>query len=126
MTQLLRLQTIRDPRGNLTVAEKLEFPIRRAYWLHGIDTHAKRGGHAHRKLHRLMIAAAGSFQVTYRTKGWQDIRLDTPEWALVIPPLVWIELNDFAPGSTCLVLASEEHDEADCIRDFTEFVRLTR
>lgn len=126
MNQLLRLQTIRDPRGNLTVAEKLPFAIKRAYWLHAIDPNAARGGHAHRALHRLMIAVSGSFKVTYRTKGWENIQLDTPEWALVIPPLVWIELNDFSPGSTCLVLASEEHNEADCIRDFAEFLRLIR
>lgn len=126
MNKLMRLQTIRDPRGNLTVAEKLPFQIRRAYWLHGIDAKAARGGHAHRALHRLMIAVSGGFKVTYRTRGWQDVRLDTPEWALVIPPLVWIELSEFSPGAVCLVLASEEHDEKDCIRDFGEFVRLSR
>lgn len=124
--QLHRLQTIRDPRGNLTVAEKLSFSIRRAYWLHAIDVKAMRGGHAHRKLHRLMIAVAGSFRVTYRTKGWTDIQLDTPEWALSIPPMVWLELRNFTPGSVCLVLASEEHDEADCIRDFSEYLRAAR
>lgn len=126
MSKILRLQTIRDPRGNLTVAEKLPFQIRRAYWLHGIDVNATRGGHAHRALHRLMIAVTGGFKVEYRTRGWQDVRLDTPEWALVIPPMVWIELSEFTPGAVCLVLASEEHDEKDCIRDFGEFVRLTR
>jgi hypothetical protein len=124
--QLSRLHSVRDARGCLTVAEKLAFPIRRAYWLHDVDVRAMRGGHAHRKLERLMVAVAGSFTVTYKQQGWQDVRLDTPEWGLWIPPLVWIELKNFAPGSVCLVLASEEHDERDCIRDFGELVRLTR
>lgn len=126
MNEVIDLDVHADARGTLTVAERLPFPIRRAYWLHGIDVEATRGGHAHRALHRLMIAVNGSFKVSIRSRGWRDVRLNTPNRGLLIHPLTWIELSEFSPGAVCLVLASEEHDESDCIRDFTEFVRLSR
>jgi hypothetical protein len=120
----MKLQTIKDARGSLTVAEKLPFPIKRAYWLHGIDVDAMRGGHAHRKLRRLMVAVSGRFQVSAKHgRHWNDVVLQDPSEGLLIEPMTWIELAEFSPGAVCLVLASEEHDEADCIRDFTEFTR---
>lgn len=120
------LKTIRDSRGSLTVAEKLPFPIRRVYWLHGIDVRATRGGHAHKALRRVMVAASGSFKVKTRIRGWDNRTLSDPSDGLVIEPMTWVELSDFSPGAVCLVLASEEHDEADCIRDFETFLKARR
>lgn len=117
----IRLQTISDARGNLTVAEKLTFPIRRAYWLHSVDPLAKRGGHAHRKLDRLMIAVHGRFLLSV---DGSFIVMNNPSVAIHLPPMAWVELSEFSADAVCLVLASEEHDEADCIRDFDEFRRL--
>lgn len=124
----MKLQTITTTRSKLTVAEKLPFPIKRAYWLHGIDVATDRPGHAHRGLRRLMVAISGSFKVKTCTRGvrWNDLVLNNPAEALLIEPMTWVELSQFTPKAVCLVLASEEHDEADCIRDFTEFVRASR
>jgi len=33
---------------------------------------------------------------------------------------------DFSSGAICLVLASEEYDESDYIRDYNEFIREKR
>ncbi len=121
MVTLVPLKTISDSRGRLTVAEKLPFQIRRSYWLHGVDVAAMRGGHAHRALHRLMVAVSGGFTVN---ADGEEVRLDYPGIGLLIPPMHWLELLDFTPGAVCMVLASEEHDEADCIRDRAEFERL--
>lgn len=124
--KVAQLEIHKDHRGCLTVAEKLPWQIKRAYWLHGIDEAATRGGHAHRALHRVMVAVSGGFTVTYRERGWETARLEDATVGLFIPPLTWIELSDFTPKAVCLVLASEEHDEADCIRDFQEFLQLRR
>lgn len=118
---LTPLKSIRDARGCLTVAEKLPFDFKRAYWLTGIDPNAIRGGHAHRALRRLMVAVSGSFLA--RIDG-EEIPLSHPSIGLFIEPMQWVELHSFSPNAVCLVLASEEHDEADCIRDRTEFDRL--
>jgi hypothetical protein len=123
----LNLKTISDLRGRLTVIEKLPFDIKRVYYLHHIDTHSERGGHAHRALKRLMVAVNGSFILKMRDKsGWHEITMDSPETGIFINPLEWLELSNFSEGAVCLVLASEEHDEADCIRDFKVFKNLCK
>lgn len=118
---MVSLKTVTDGRGSLTVIERLPFEIKRIYYLHSITPGSVRGGHAHRKLHRLMAAVNGRFAVTI---GGGEVELYRPDMGLFIPPMAWIELNDFSDGAICLVLASEEHDEADCIRDYEEFKRL--
>lgn len=116
---MVKLKTIRDPRGCLTVAEGLPFPVKRVYLLHHIT--GPRGGHAHKQLDRLLIAVAGEF--TANLNG-VSTRLWTPEEALRVPPLTWLELFDFTPGAIGMVLASEEYDPADYIRDYQELLSL--
>ena len=120
---MVKLQTIRDARGNITVIERLPFPIRRVYYLHGIEPGASRGGHSHRALRRLFVAVAGAF--TIEVDGL-PIRMDDPAQGLYIDPLQWIDLYDFTPGAVCLVLASEEYKEADYIRGRNDWARLRK
>lgn len=122
----MKLQTITDARGSLTVAEKLSFPIKRVYWLHGIDRDAMRGGHAQKTTKRIIVAVSGSFRVLAKTWSWTDKVLKRPDEGFVVEPMTWLELSEFSPDAVCLVLASEEHDEADSVRDFGEFIRLRR
>ena len=117
---MVSAKTIRDPRGCLTTVENLPFAVKRIYFLHGIT--GPRGGHAHRELDRIFIAAAGSF--TVKSNGIEN-RLFMPDEPLRVRPMTWIELTDFSHGAICLVLASEEYSEADYIRDPAEFNQLT-
>ena len=39
------------------------FEIQRAYYLYDVPAGSERGGHAHKDLHQLIIAMAGSFEV---------------------------------------------------------------
>lgn len=119
----MNLQTITDARGSLTVIERLPFAIRRAYYLHGVDPNAIRGGHAHRALRRLMVAVHGRFEVAIDGKVQS---LSDPRQGLLIEPLQWVSMSGFSVDAVCLVLASEEHDEGDCIRSWDEFSRLKR
>jgi hypothetical protein len=119
------IQTFHDERGNLTVIEKLPFQIKRVYFLHGVPGCAKRGGHAHKKVHRLIVPASGSFRARM---GTEDVLLNDPSVGLFVPPLTWLELSEFSYRAVCLVLASEEHEESDCIRsieEFNEFIGAT-
>jgi hypothetical protein len=111
---LVRLPTIRDSRGCLTVAEGLPFVVKRVYFLHHIT--GPRGGHAHKNLDRLMIAISGEFTITL---DGAPVRMWTPEEAIRVLPNTWLELTDFTPGAICLVLASDEYDEKDYIRERT-------
>ena len=63
---LINLPKIEDPRGNLSVIEKdvIPFEIKRVYYLYDVPGGEARGGHAHKALYQLIIAASGSFNVT--------------------------------------------------------------
>lgn len=123
MLPLIEIPRIDDDRGSLCVLEKLPFPIRRVYFLHDVQPGSLRGGHSHRKLHRWLVAAAGGFRV--KLDGAFSVRLYRPDRAIYIAPLRWLELSDFSPGAVCLVLASEEYDAEDYIRNPREWSALT-
>ena len=62
--------TAPDPgslRGNLTFIEAeghIPFDIKRVYYIYDVPGGSSRGGHAHKQLQQLIIAMAGSFDVT--------------------------------------------------------------
>lgn len=118
---MIDLQTIITTRGKITVIEKLPFDIKRIYYLHGIDTESKRDGHAHKDLRRLLIAVNGWFTVEL---DGETILLDSPEKALAVEPLQWLEFKLISDHAVALIVASKEHDETDCVRDKQELEKL--
>ena len=119
-----------DRKGNITVVENKEdipFEVRRTYYLYDVPGGESRGGHAHRELSQLIIAASGSFTVTLDDgKGKRTFVLNRPYQGLYIVPGIWRTLDDFSTGAVCLVLASHGYDEADYIRDYDEFIKYKK
>lgn len=117
-------------KGNITVIENskiIPFGIKRIYYLYDIPGGEQRGGHAHKGLSQLIIAAGGSFDVELDDgSNKQTITLNRPYQGLHIVPGIWRELNNFSSGSTCLVLASNIFDTHDYIRDYCEFIEFKR
>lgn len=119
-------------KGNITVVENnslLPVGFQRVYYLYDLPSGVKRGGHAHKRLYQLIIAASGSFDVILND-GLETkvIKLNRPNQGLFLIPGIWREVVNFSSGSICLVLASQFYDEEDYIRDFNEFcdVKLIR
>jgi dTDP-4-dehydrorhamnose 3,5-epimerase-like enzyme len=109
----------------LAVIEKDTYPfhIKRVYYLYDVPSDAYRGGHAHKEVHELLIALSGSFEVLLDNgKAKQKVMLNKPNKGLLIPTGVWRELDNFSSGAVCLVLASEEFDESDYIRNYDAFI----
>lgn len=72
-----------------------------------------------------MVCVAGSCRVTLDDgRSRTDHRLERADAAVMLEPMVWHEMHDFAEGTVLLVLASAHYDEADYIRDYDEFLRL--
>ena len=122
----LQLPKVHDPRGNLTFVEggrQIPFDIRRVYYLYDVPGGSERGGHAHLALHQFVIAMSGSFDIVL-DDGFDRKRyhLNRSYEGLYIPPMTWRELDNFSSGSVCMVLASEVYDEADYIRNYSDFM----
>ena len=117
-------------KGNITVVENRQavpFDIERVYYLYDVPGGEERGGHAHKDLSQLIVAASGSFDVVLddgTTK--KTITLNRPYQGLYVVPGIWRELVNFSSGSSCLVLASHKYDEADYIRDYNEFLKYKK
>lgn len=127
---MVKLPKIVDSRGNLCFVEggiHIPFEVRRVYFLYDVPAGAARGGHGHKELRQLMIAAAGSFDVIL-DDGFSRKRLtlSDPSEGLLICPMIWRELENFSAGSTCLVLASLPYDESDYYRHYEEFRKAAR
>ena len=122
------LPKIEDPRGNLSFIEAnnhIPFDIKRVYWIYDVPGGATRGGHAYHKLHEYIIALSGSFDVVLNdgTKS-EKYTLNRSYSGLYVPNLIWRSLENFATNSLCLILASEQFDESDYIRNMDQFKQL--
>jgi hypothetical protein len=114
-----------DRKGNITVVENnktVPFEVKRTYYLYDVPGGESRGGHAHKELSQLIIAASGSFTVTLDDgKVKRTFMLNRPYQGLYVVPGIWRTLDDFSSGAVCMVLASEGYREDDYIRDYNEF-----
>ncbi len=83
-----------------------------------------RGGHAHKELNQLIVAASGSFNVLLDDGNYKKVvELNRPYYGLLVKPGIWRELVNFSSGAICLVLASEKFIEEDYIRNYLDFLR---
>ena len=125
---MIELDKHHHVKGNITVVEnnnEVPFDIKRVYYLYDIPGGESRGGHAHRELSQLIIAASGSFTITLDDgKVKRTFLLNRPYQGLYVVPGIWRTLDDFSSGSVCLVLASHKYNETDYIRDYEEFIKL--
>lgn len=105
----------------------IPFSIARVYYITGVPQDAKRGAHAHRKLHQVLICLNGSVTIKVDNAGQQqEFLLDDPGEGLYIGPKVWREMYNFSPESVLMVLASATYDELDYIRDYHTYLQDTR
>ena len=117
-------------KGNLTVINnfsELPFDVKRVYFLYDVPGGEARGGHAHKGLQQLIVAASGSFDLIVDDgKVKRTFHLNRPYQGILMPSGLWRELNNFSSGSICLVLASHEYSEDDYIRQYSDFLNYKK
>lgn len=118
---------IHSLKGNITLFENfqtLPIQIKRVYYLYDVPSGVERGGHAHKALYQVIIAASGSFDVILKDGiNRKTISLNRPFQALYLIPGIWREIVNFSSGSSCLVLASNYYSEDDYIREYDDFIK---
>ncbi len=126
--QVLPLSKIHNPAGNITIIEgeqNIPFQICRIYYLYDIPGGESRGGHAHKELYQLIVAASGSFEVLLDDGiNKKIVRLNRPNYGLLVVPGIWRELFEFSSGAICMVLASHKYDEKDYFRRYEDFIKI--
>lgn len=119
-----------DDRGSLVALEgkkTVPFAIQRVYYLFGTNPDVSRGFHAHKKLQQVAVCVTGRCRMVLDDgKEREEVWLESPTEGLLIGNMVWREMHDFSPDCVLLVLASEHYDEADYIRSYEDFIRLSR
>ena len=126
--RFLELPRIASESGFITPVEarvEIPFDMARVFFLYDIPAGAHRGGHAHRELEQVIVAAMGA--ITVEVDDGRDRRrleLRQPNVGLYVPTMLWSELVDFASGSIAVVLASLPYQEDEYVRDHAEYLRL--
>lgn len=124
---IIQLPKISNRAGNISVIESeglIPFKVKRVFYIYDIPGGINRGGHAHKKCHQFLVAASGAFTVEINDNmETKSFYLNQPYYGLYISPGIWAQEIGFSSGSICLVLASDIYDEADYIRDYSEFIK---
>ena len=122
---IIELAKNHNRAGNITIIQNSEwqlFDVKRAYYLYDVPGGSERGGHAHKELYQLVVAASGSFDIILDDgRHKKIIELNRPNFGLLIVPGIWREVVNFSSGAICLVLASAKYNADDYIRDYTLF-----
>lgn len=125
---IIQLPQVNTSGGNITSINnqiEINFETRRIYYLYDVPGGQVRGGHGHKELQQLIVAATGSFDLIV-DDGFvkRTFNLNRPNFGVYLPAGLWRELKNFSSGSICLVLASMEYSEGDYIRDYDEFLKF--
>ncbi len=127
---IIHLPKIENISGSITAIQgdkDIPFDIKRIYYLYDVPGGADRGGHAHKRLHQLIIAASGSFDIILDDGNIKrTIQLNRPYFGLYLKPGIWRDISNFSSGAICLVLASNFYDATEYIRDYNEFKQFRK
>lgn len=124
VAKIVPVHCITDDRGQLCFTDnsELPFPVERVFWISSVPEDSYRGGHAHKVCAEILFSLSGEFDV-YVDDGRTSVccHMDNPTEGLYIGPNVWCRVENFSPGSVCMVVASHPYLKDSYINDYDEF-----
>lgn len=116
-----------DARGSVTILERtseIPFDVRRAFLITNVPAGATRGQHANLRASLLIVCASGALTVRIEDDtSARSIPMSSHAGAVLVPPTLWIELRDFAPGTVVVVMADTDYRESSRVHDRAEWLR---
>src|SRR4051812_13378468 len=95
---LPRVQDARGTLGAIETGRDIPFPIKRVFYVHGVQ--GERGGHAHAATRQFIVPVAGSFAIEASDGAVSTVHvLDDAHRGLYVPPMIWLRLYDFSPSA---------------------------
>jgi dTDP-4-dehydrorhamnose 3,5-epimerase-like enzyme len=86
-----------------------------------------RGGHAHWTCHEAVFPITGRFEIELDDGEVNTtVVLDDATRGIIVPAGVWCELRHFAPGTVCLVMASQEYDASGYALDRESWMKTLK
>ena len=123
--RLIRFQECTDSRGSLAVAEarqQLPFVPERVFWIYDVPEGQARGEHSHNECSEVIVPVCGAFDMLVDDGERRvTVRMDSPLTGILIPPAVWCRLENFAPGTVCVVFASHPYNASGYTNDYAEY-----
>jgi dTDP-4-dehydrorhamnose 3,5-epimerase-like enzyme len=124
--RIIDLPKILDERGNLSFLEEskhIPFKIKRTYWIYDVPGGEIRGGHSYKKNQEFIIALSGSFDIVLDDGNKKKVfSLNRSYYGLYVPVGFWRHLENFSTNSLAFIVASEDYDAEDYIRNYDEFL----
>ncbi|QSN60687.1 MULTISPECIES: FdtA/QdtA family cupin domain-containing protein [unclassified Caballeronia] len=127
--RFIELPQFADRRGNLSFVQEgdVPFDFRRLYYLYDVPFGVERAGHAHKNLHQLFFAFAGSYELHLDDGvNTRTVVINQPNRPFYVCPHIWRVVNNFTSGAVCAVLASETYSESDYLRTYDGFLDFLR
>ncbi len=126
MLKKIKLKTVSDETGNLSVLEfedYIDWPVKRVYYL--TDVKSPRGKHTVKGEKKFYICQKGKVNCRFHDgKGWQEFALQGPGDAILMEGDYFREFYDFSEDAVLLALSSLEYDPNLYIYDFDEFLEF--
>lgn len=112
----------------LTFADEhngIDFSLKRIYFITNLNNKSlRRGFHAHKNLHQILVPISGSFEIELTDGNNKKIfNLNKKNIGLRIHPLIWREFYNFSNNTNIIVLASLNYSEEDYIRNYNDFLK---
>jgi len=118
MPKLIQIPSFHEPKGSITVIEKvIPFDIKRVFYIYNFN-YEERGYHRHKKTIQAAICIKGSCIISNNNNIIrEDFVLDHPEKCLILYPEDYHWMHSFSNDAILLVLASEYYDAQDYIHE---------
>lgn len=103
---------------------EIPFEIKRVYFIKDVSVGAVRGAHTHKETTQVLFCIQGSITIVLDDgKKKESVNLSKENTGVLLEPGVWHEMQDFKKDTILLVLASKEHEPADYVRSYEDFLR---